>query len=168
MFKVGSGSLQYELVEGWEQLPAGYRHADVAGVCSDSSGNVYLFCRGDHPVMVYDRDGRFLEAWGEGAFSYRTHGMHMASGDQLFLVDDSNHKVGKYTLKGEEVFQCGPAEHPSDTGGYDGRNRDESRRTVQSANEPRGEPRGRSARQRRLRQHSRAPLRRQRPVVRLV
>ena len=31
MFKVGSGSLQYELVEGWEQLPAGYRHIDVAG-----------------------------------------------------------------------------------------------------------------------------------------
>jgi len=41
-FKVGSGALQYELVEGWEQLPAGYRHADVAGVCTDSRGNVYL------------------------------------------------------------------------------------------------------------------------------
>src|SRR4051812_2521081 len=120
MFKVGSGSLQYELVEGWEQLPAGYRHADVAGVCTDSSGNVYLFCRGDHPVMVYDRDGKFLEAWGDGQFSYRTHGMHMASGDQLFLVDDSNHKVGKYSLKGEELFQCGPAERPSDTGDYNG------------------------------------------------
>ena len=60
MFKVGSGSLQYELVEGWEQIPAGYRHADVAGVCTDASGNVYLFCRGDHPVMVYDRDGKFV------------------------------------------------------------------------------------------------------------
>jgi sugar lactone lactonase YvrE len=120
MFKVGSGSLQYELVEGWEQLPSGYRHADVAGVCSDASGNVYLFCRGDHPVMVYDRDGKFLEAWGEGQFSYRTHGMHMAKGDQLFLVDDSNHKVGKYTTKGQELFQCGPAERPSDTGDYNG------------------------------------------------
>jgi sugar lactone lactonase YvrE len=121
MFKVGSGSLQYELVEGWEQLPAGYSHADVAGVCTDSSGNVYLFCRGDHPVMIYDREGKFLDSWGEGKFSYRTHGMHMADGDQLFLVDDSNHKVGKYSLQGEEIFECGPAEHPSDTGGYDGR-----------------------------------------------
>jgi len=52
MFKVGSGSLQYELVEGWEQLPSGFKHADVAGVCSDSNGNVYLLCRGDHPVAV--------------------------------------------------------------------------------------------------------------------
>jgi len=120
-FKVGSGSLQYELVEGWERLPAGYKHADVAGVCTDSKGNVYLFCRGDHPVMIYDRDGHFLDSWGEGQFSYRTHGMHMAKGDQLFLVDDSNHKVGKYGLDGKELFECGPAEHPSDTGGYDGR-----------------------------------------------
>src|SRR5205807_145227 len=30
-------------------------------------------------------------------------------------------KVGKYTLDGKELFQCGPAERPSDTGGYDGR-----------------------------------------------
>src|SRR5256714_1408510 len=120
-FKVGSGSLQYELVEGWERIPAGYRHADVAGVCTDSQGNVYLFCRGDHPVMIYDRDGHFLDAWGEGQFSYRTHGMHMAPDNWLFLVDDSRHKVGLYTFDGQELFELGPAEHPSDTGDYDGR-----------------------------------------------
>ena len=68
MFKVGSGSLQFQLVEGWEQIPAGYRHEDLAGVCTDSHGNVYLFCRGDHPVMIYDRGGTFLDSWGEGRF----------------------------------------------------------------------------------------------------
>jgi sugar lactone lactonase YvrE len=120
-FKVGSGALQFELVEGWEQLPAGMRHADVAGVCSDSAGNVYLFCRGDHPVMVYARDGRFLDTWGEGKFSYRTHGMHMAAGDELYLVDDAKHAVGKFTLDGQQVFGFGPSETPSDTG-YDGKN----------------------------------------------
>jgi sugar lactone lactonase YvrE len=120
-FRVGSGSLQYELVEGWEQLPPGYRHADVAGVSTDSAGNVYLFCRGDHPVMIYDRDGQFLDAWGEGEFSYRTHGMHMAKDDSLYLVDDTKHQAGKYMLDGTQLFQCSPVERPSDTGGYDGR-----------------------------------------------
>lgn len=119
--KVGSGSLQYELVDGWEHIPAGFRHADVAGVCTDGGGNVYLFCRGDHPIMIYDRDGHFLDAWGEGQFSYRTHGMHMSGGDALFLVDDSNHTVGRYSLDGRLQFQLGPSEQPSDTGGYDGR-----------------------------------------------
>jgi sugar lactone lactonase YvrE len=121
MFKIGSGSLQYELVENWEQLPQGYSHPDVAGVCTDTSGNVYLFCRGEHPVMIYDREGRFLDSWGEGQFSLRTHGMFMDKQDGLYLVDDARHMVGKYTLDGEELFQCGPAERPSDTGGYDGR-----------------------------------------------
>ena len=88
---------------------------------TDSHGNVYLFCRGDHPVIVYDRDGHFLHAWGEGQFSYRTHGMHMGKDDSLYLVDDSKHSVYKYTLDGKQLFELGPAETPSDTGGYDGR-----------------------------------------------
>src|SRR5215207_4871704 len=119
-FKVGSGSLQFELIEGWEQLPTNLRHADVPGVCTDADGNAYLFCRGDNPVMVYDRDGHFLDTWGAGEFSYRTHGMHMAAGDALYLVDDANHAVGRYTLDGKLVFGLGPSERPSDSG-YDGK-----------------------------------------------
>jgi NHL repeat len=118
--RFGSGSLQFELVEGWEHLPNGWSHADVAGVCSDSSGNVVLYCRGDHPVIIYDREGRFLDSWGEGQFSYRTHGMFMSSGDELFLVDDGGNSVGRYSLDGALLQQIGPKEGPSDTG-YDGR-----------------------------------------------
>ena len=51
---------EFRLVEGWEQLPAGWSHADVAGVAVDSQDRVYVFNRGEHPVIVYDRDGRFL------------------------------------------------------------------------------------------------------------
>src|ERR1700753_1301944 len=87
--RVGSGSLQFELVENWEQLPKGWSHPHVAGVAADSSDNVFLYCRGDHPVIVYDRDGKFLDSWGEGKFSYRTHGAFMTQHDQLFLVDDA-------------------------------------------------------------------------------
>lgn len=117
--RFGSGSLCYELVEGWEQLPAGFEHRDVAAVCSDSNGNVFLYCRGDHPVMIYDRDGRFLDSWGEGKFSYRTHGMFMSGGDQMFLVDDGGNSVGRYALDGTHLQTIGPAGVRSDTG-YDG------------------------------------------------
>ncbi|MBO0693252.1 MAG: hypothetical protein J2P58_10185 [Acidimicrobiaceae bacterium] len=118
--RFGSGSLQYELVEKWEQIPAGFMHADVAAVCTDSDGNVFLYCRGDHPVMIYDRDGHFLDSWGEGKFSYRTHGMFMAGGDQMFLVDDGGNSVGRYALDGTHLQTIGPAGVRSDTG-YDGR-----------------------------------------------
>jgi len=32
--------LRYEVVEGWEQLPSGYVHRDVAGVATDSEDRV--------------------------------------------------------------------------------------------------------------------------------
>ena len=32
-----------------------------------SKDNVFCFTRGEHPVIVFDRDGKFLRSWGEGA-----------------------------------------------------------------------------------------------------
>ena len=61
-----TGTIDYAVVEGWEQLPTGYAHRDVAGVAVDGEDRVYLICRGDHPIMVYDQQGHFLRSWGEG------------------------------------------------------------------------------------------------------
>lgn len=117
--KVGSGSLQFELVEGWEQLPPGWLHRDVVGVSTDSLGRVYLFCRGEHPVIVYERDGTFVGSWGEGQFTYRVHGIFISPEDQVFLVDYDNHSVRRFTLDGKLLQTIGPAGIPSDSG-YDG------------------------------------------------
>ena len=38
----------YHAVAGWEQLPSGYTHPDVAAVAVNSKGRVYLFCRAEH------------------------------------------------------------------------------------------------------------------------
>src|SRR5438270_10585832 len=116
MVKLGSGSLQYELVEGWEQLPAGWSHPDVAAVATDSQGRAYLFCRGDHPVVVYDRDGHFLDSWGEGQFTLRTHGMYIDGQDFLWLVDDADHTARNYTLAGKLLLTIGSSSVGSDSG----------------------------------------------------
>ncbi len=70
-----ASTMEYAVVEGWEQLPTGYAHRDVAGVAVDGEDRVYLICRGDHPIIVYDQRGNFLRSWGEGAFTARTHGI---------------------------------------------------------------------------------------------
>ena len=66
---LGKGSFRYEVQEGWAQLPDGMTFKEVAGVGVDKADNVYCFTRGEHPVIVFDKDGRFLRTWGEGVFT---------------------------------------------------------------------------------------------------
>jgi hypothetical protein len=109
----GLHRLEYEVVRGWEQLPEGWSFTEVAGVAVDSHDRVYVFCRGDHPVMVFDKEGKFLDAWGEDQFM-RPHGIYMSAQDELFLVDDQAHTVYEYGLDGSRKRKIGGT--PSDTG----------------------------------------------------
>jgi sugar lactone lactonase YvrE len=70
-----TSGFRYEVIEGWEQLPAGYVHGDVDGVAVDSQDRVYLVTRSDARVIVYERDGTFVMSWGEDIFTPRTHGV---------------------------------------------------------------------------------------------
>ena len=64
---MGSGEYTYELQEGWGTLPDGedWDLKDAAAVAVDAHDNVYVFNRGPHPMVVFDRDGNFLRSWGE-------------------------------------------------------------------------------------------------------
>ena len=42
-----------------------------AAVGVDNNDNVYVFNRGEHPMMVFDREGNFLRSWGEGQYPRR-------------------------------------------------------------------------------------------------
>jgi outer membrane protein assembly factor BamB len=106
--------IKYELVEGWEQLPPGWSHGDVAGVATDSQDRVYVINRGEHPLIVYDRDGRFLGSWGEGIFT-RPHGITITD-DVVYCVDDGDHTVRAFTLEGDLRWTLGTAHQPADTG----------------------------------------------------
>ncbi len=116
----GSNALRYEVTEGWEQLPAGYEHRDVAGVAVDSEDRVYLICRGDHPIIMYDRNGKFLASWGEGDFTYRTHGITVGPDGMVYCTDDGKHTVRKFTPHGKLLMTLGTLDKPADTG-YDGK-----------------------------------------------
>jgi len=112
--------MRYEVVEGWEQLPKGFEHRDVAGVAVDGEDRVFLICRGDHPIIAYDDKGEFLRSWGEGEFTYRTHGIATAPDGTVWATDDGNHTVRQFTPQGKLLNTLGTLDTPSDTG-YDGK-----------------------------------------------
>src|SRR4029079_13049728 len=115
-----SDQIKYSVVEGWEQLPKGWAHRDVAGVAVDQEDRVFLICRGDHPVIIYDSQGNFKRSWGEGMFSHRTHGIYIAPTGTIFATDDGNHTVRQFTPEGKLSMTMGVLNTPSDTG-YDGK-----------------------------------------------
>ena len=115
-----ANAMSYGVVEGWEQLPAGYAHRDVAGVAVDLEDRVFLICRGDHPILMYADNGKFLGSWGEGDFTYRTHGITVGPDNSVYCTDDGNHTVRKFTPDGKLLMTLGTMNTPSDTG-YDGK-----------------------------------------------
>lgn len=99
-------SLTYKVVEGWDKLPEGWKYTQVAGVAVDSKDRVYVFNRGKHPVIVFDRDGNFLTSWGEGVFG-RAHGIYISPDDSIYCADDGDHTIRKFTTEGELQLTIG-------------------------------------------------------------
>ena len=94
---VGSGDYKYRIIEDWAKLPEKWSFKEVAAVAVDKNDNVYVFNRGDHPVMVFELDGNFLRSWGEpgtdpGQFNI-VHNICTDSDGWVYVADRENHRV---------------------------------------------------------------------------
>ena len=112
--------IEFEVVEGWEKLPEGWSFVEVAGVATDSKDRVYAFNRGEHPMIVFDADGNFLDAWGEGVFT-NAHGIYIGPDDRIYLADNFDHTVRIFTPDGKLLRTLGEKDNPADTGFVPGR-----------------------------------------------
>jgi DNA-binding beta-propeller fold protein YncE len=105
----------YHANDHWPRLPPGVTWREVAAVATDSRDRVFVFNRGDHPVLVFAPDGNLLTSWGEGFF-VRPHGLTIGPDDAVYCTDDQGHVVHKFTPDGRLLFTLGTTGQPSDTG----------------------------------------------------
>ncbi len=103
---IGAGDFIYEAVDSWEKLPSGFTWTDAAAVAIDSKDQVYVFNRGDHPMIVFDKDGNVLSSWGEDVF-VRAHGVTLGPDETLYCTDDGDHTVRQCTLDGKVLMTIG-------------------------------------------------------------
>ena len=109
---LGSGEHRYRVVENWAKLPKRWKLTDVASVAVDSKDRIYVFNRGEHPVVVFDREGNFITSWGEGVFT-RAHGLSIDAEDNLYCTDDGDHTVRKCTTDGKVLLTIGIPNRPA-------------------------------------------------------
>lgn len=100
MTVLGEGDFAYQVLDHWEVLPRGWELGDIAGVAVDSHDRVYVFNRGEHPMLVFNHEGHFLTSWGEARFSH-PHGICMAPDDTLYCTDTGERLVSHCTLSGK-------------------------------------------------------------------
>ncbi|MEX2617182.1 MAG: peptidyl-alpha-hydroxyglycine alpha-amidating lyase family protein [Alphaproteobacteria bacterium] len=109
---IGSGDYRYRVDTEWGKLPDGWSFTDVAAVAVDHKDNVYVFNRGEHPMIVFDREGNFLRSWGEDIFS-KAHGLHIGPNETLYCTDDGDHTMRACTLDGKVLMTIGTSNKPA-------------------------------------------------------
>jgi DNA-binding beta-propeller fold protein YncE len=114
MAQTGTGEYTYELIPDFCKLPAGQSFGLVSRVAADARDRIYVFQRQDPPVVVFDREGKYLGAWGSGEVT-DPHGLKIV-GDTVYTTDRSDSVAKAFTLDGKPLLALGTRGQHSDTG----------------------------------------------------
>ncbi len=103
----------YRVVPDFPQLPAGWALGGVSGVAVNSHGQVIIFHRGDHPLIILAKEGKFIRSLGEGWFT-SPHGLRIDQQDNLWVTDVGNHTVTKISQEGKVLLSLGTKNTPGE------------------------------------------------------
>ena len=104
---LGSGDHRYEWVKGWGELPEGMQLGNTHGcVIVDGQDRVYMNTDTENAVIVFSREGKFIQAWGK-ELAGGLHGMCLVKEGErefLYLTHTGLHEVLKATLEGQVLW----------------------------------------------------------------
>ncbi len=105
---------RYEVIQDFFKLPNNERFGLISRVAADANDRIYVFQRRDPPVVVFERDGTYVGAWGAGEIR-DPHGLKIV-GDTVYTTDRSDSVCKSFTLDGKVKLTLGTAGVHSDTG----------------------------------------------------
>jgi hypothetical protein len=122
---LGTGRHRYRYVRDWARLPRGWSFGDadtslvpprtvVKGACM-AAGDIVVVARGAHPVLVFDRGGSFVTAWGEGEFTPWLHGVTVVRDGSIWIVDSALHTATRHRPDGTRLQTLGMKGSPAPT-----------------------------------------------------
>ena len=111
----GQGTHQYTVQENWWTLPEGWEFGWVPAVAVDSQDRIYVYSRSEHPMVVFDRDGNFLNSWGDDILK-DAHGIFIDDDDNIYCTERDTHVMRKFTTEGELLMTLGTPDEPGGEG----------------------------------------------------
>ena len=127
--KPATSETVYEPVPFWAKIPHGLWFKEATSVAVDADDRVYVFNRGNMPVMIFDKDGNLVDTWGNdtplsgtelfedpygnmmprfiGGRFIRPHAIIVDHEENLWLVDDVGNLITKTDKKGNTLLTIG-------------------------------------------------------------
>jgi len=106
-------------------MPEGWKFRMVSNIAGDSKGRIYVAHRGEHPVVYFDKTGKFLGSLGDNVLKqsvnynltvnppipisreYWAHGLHADPWDNVWVTDLGRHVVMKFSRDGKLLMTLG-------------------------------------------------------------
>ncbi|MEL7269394.1 MAG: 6-bladed beta-propeller [Bacteroidota bacterium] len=116
---IGHGSHRYKIDMAWGELNRKqFPVKDCHEMVQDGKGRIILLTNHtQNNVLIYDKSGKLLDAWGKDYPGAHGLTLHDENGEEfLYIADNDRHEVIKTTLEGK-VVQIFP--YPKETGKYE-------------------------------------------------
>lgn len=108
----GAGRYTFEVVPNWFRPPKGWVFGWMAAVACDAQGRVFVYSRSEHPLVVLDRDGNFLEKWGKELLK-DAHGLWIDAAGNVYCTERNRHCVFQFSPCGELLMTLGTPDKPA-------------------------------------------------------
>ncbi len=124
-----TAATKYEPVPGWAKIPHGFWLREATSVAVDAEDRVYVFNRGNMPMLVFDADGNMIDHWGNdtphgdmesitdpygitrlvwrGVQFKWPHSVRVDHDGDLWLVDVHTHQLTKTDKSGTPLLTLG-------------------------------------------------------------
>lgn len=100
-----------KVVKDFPVLPKGMTLGAVSAVEIDADGNVMVFHRGRHSILVFSPGGKLLRSFGDGFYD-STHFLRRAPDGRLWTTDNKNHTVLAWDASGKVLRTYGERNVP--------------------------------------------------------
>jgi hypothetical protein len=93
--------LPYQSVPNWLKTPGTIHIGPNPGIAVNSKGHVFLFNRGDDPLVEYGSEGEFIRKIGYGSWNFVfAHSARIDTKDNLWVVDEGLNQVVELSPQG--------------------------------------------------------------------